>query len=30
MLQFEAPKENSNYIKVIGVGGGGTTAINHM
>lgn len=30
MLQFEAPKENSNYIKVIGVGGGGTNAINHM
>jgi len=30
MLQFEAPKENSNYIKVVGVGGGGTNAINHM
>ena len=30
MLQFEAPKENSNYIKVSGVGGGGTNAINHM
>ncbi|MDD2529752.1 MAG: cell division protein FtsZ, partial [Bacteroidales bacterium] len=30
MLQFEAPKENSKYIKVIGVGGGGTNAINHM
>ncbi|HHT02738.1 MAG TPA: cell division protein FtsZ [Bacteroidales bacterium] len=30
MLEFEAPKENSNYIKVIGVGGGGTNAINHM
>lgn len=30
VLQFEAPKENSNYIKVIGVGGGGTNAVNHM
>lgn len=30
MLEFEAPKENSNYIKVIGVGGGGTNAVNHM
>lgn len=30
VLQFEAPKDNSNYIKVIGVGGGGTNAVNHM
>lgn len=29
MLQF-APKEESSYIKVIGVGGGGGNAVNHM
>ncbi len=30
VLQFEAPKYQSSYIKVIGVGGGGTNAVNHM
>ncbi|MDR0970908.1 MAG: cell division FtsZ family protein [Bacteroidales bacterium] len=30
ILQFESPKENNNFIKAIGVGGGGTNAINHM
>jgi cell division protein FtsZ len=31
-MQFEIPKENSNnsIIKVIGVGGGGSNAVNHM
>ena len=29
-LAFDAPKEQSSYIKVIGVGGGGSNAVNHM
>ena len=29
-MDFIAPKEESHYIKVIGVGGGGTNAVNHM
>lgn len=27
---FDAPKEQASYIKVIGVGGGGSNAVNHM
>ncbi len=30
MMNFIAPKEESSYIKIIGVGGGGTNAVNHM
>lgn len=30
MIQFELPKEYSSIIKVIGVGGGGSNAVNHM
>lgn len=30
MLTFDAPIEQSSYIKVIGVGGGGGNAVNHM
>lgn len=30
MLKFDAPKELSSIIKVIGVGGGGSNAVNHM
>lgn len=30
MLSFDAPKDQSSYIKVIGVGGGGGNAVNHM
>ena len=30
MLQFELPKDQSSIIKVIGVGGGGSNAVNHM
>jgi cell division protein FtsZ len=30
MLKFEHPKEQSNIIKVIGVGGGGSNAVTHM
>lgn len=30
VLAFEAPEEQSSYIKVIGVGGGGGNAVNHM
>lgn len=30
MMQFELPKEESSIIKVIGVGGGGSNAVNHM
>lgn len=30
ILDFVAPKEASSYIKVIGVGGGGCNAVNHM
>ncbi len=29
-MQFELPKEKSSIIKVIGVGGGGSNAVNHM
>ena len=29
-LSFDLPKNQSNAIKVIGVGGGGSNAINHM
>ena len=29
-LSFDLPKNQSNVIKVIGVGGGGSNAINHM
>ncbi len=30
MLEFDAPKNKSSIIKVIGVGGGGSNAVNHM
>lgn len=30
MLNFDSPKEQSSYIKVIGVGGGGGNAVNNM
>lgn len=30
MIQFDMPKEHSSIIKVIGVGGGGGNAVNHM
>lgn len=30
MIKFEHPKEKSNIIKVIGVGGGGSNAVTHM
>jgi cell division protein FtsZ len=30
MMQFELPKERPSIIKVIGVGGGGSNAVNHM
>ncbi|HEX4887094.1 MAG TPA: cell division protein FtsZ [Luteibaculaceae bacterium] len=30
MMQFDLPKEQGSIIKVIGVGGGGTNAVNHM
>lgn len=30
MIRFEMPKENASIIKVIGVGGGGSNAVNHM
>src|SRR5699024_1661051 len=29
-IKFDMPKNRSNVIKVIGVGGGGSNAINHM
>lgn len=29
-FEFDSPKESSSYIKVIGVGGGGGNAVNHM
>ena len=29
-IEFELPKEQSSIIKVIGVGGGGSNAVNHM
>jgi cell division protein FtsZ len=30
MIQFDIPKDQSSIIKVIGVGGGGSNAVNHM
>jgi cell division protein FtsZ len=30
MMKFNLPKENASIIKVIGVGGGGSNAVNHM
>jgi cell division protein FtsZ len=30
MMQFDLPQEESSIIKVIGVGGGGSNAVNHM
>ncbi len=30
MMQFELPKDENSIIKVIGVGGGGSNAVNHM
>lgn len=30
MIQFDLPKEQSSIIKVIGIGGGGSNAVNHM
>ena len=30
MIQFDMPKDQSSIIKVIGVGGGGSNAVNHM
>lgn len=30
ILEFDAPKEQPSYIKVIGVGGGGVNAVSHM
>lgn len=30
LMSFELPKENASIIKVIGVGGGGSNAVNHM
>lgn len=30
MLKFDSPKNQSNIIKVLGVGGGGGNAVNHM
>jgi cell division protein FtsZ len=30
MMQFDLPKDKSSIIKVIGVGGGGSNAVNHM
>lgn len=30
IFEFDSPKESSSYIKVIGVGGGGGNAVNHM
>ncbi len=30
MMKFDLPKDHSSIIKVIGVGGGGTNAVNHM
>ncbi|MFI5220533.1 MAG: cell division protein FtsZ, partial [Bacteroidia bacterium] len=29
-MQFELPKEKPSIIKVIGIGGGGSNAVNHM
>lgn len=30
MMKFDLPQDNSSIIKVIGVGGGGSNAVNHM
>jgi cell division protein FtsZ len=30
MMKFDLPHDNSSIIKVIGVGGGGSNAVNHM
>ena len=30
MIHFDLPKEKSSIIKVVGVGGGGSNAVNHM
>jgi cell division protein FtsZ len=30
MMQFELPQEENSIIKVVGVGGGGSNAVNHM
>jgi len=30
LINFELPAERSSIIKVIGVGGGGSNAVNHM
>ena len=30
MIHFDFPKEKSSIIKVIGIGGGGSNAVNHM
>ena len=30
MIQFDLPKEQSSILKVIGVGGGGSNAVNYM
>ncbi|MBC8475120.1 MAG: hypothetical protein H8D53_01610, partial [Bacteroidetes bacterium] len=30
MMKFDIPKDQSSIIKVIGVGGGGSNAVNHM
>lgn len=30
MIQFELPEEKSSIIKVMGIGGGGSNAVNHM
>ncbi|MDP2061039.1 MAG: cell division protein FtsZ, partial [Flavobacteriaceae bacterium] len=29
-ISFDLPKNQSNVIKVIGIGGGGSNAVNHM
>ena len=30
MIHFDLPKQKSSILKVIGVGGGGGNAVNHM
>lgn len=30
MIKFDSPRQQSNIIKVLGVGGGGSNAVNHM
>ncbi|GAI20423.1 unnamed protein product, partial [marine sediment metagenome] len=30
LMNFELPVERSSIIKVIGIGGGGSNAVNHM